>query len=303
MFENSMKAGVAALALALLVFACDSGTKTKTPGKTASSTKAIAVVNGVDITEDDVRAATGELTPYQMNALESEKTRTDFLDTLVTKKLVAQEAEKKGLDKDPELVKALDQTKDELLWRLFLRNEVVNKVKVADADVKAYFDQMKQDLGSVRISHILVGTEAEAEQVLAKLKAGEKFEKLAKAYSLDVRTKNSGGDIGFVKWAQIGSPSLKDAAFRLKPGQVSGVVQSQAGFHVLKVTDKKPASDSEFEPMKEQLKEELAAKKKKELFESVVKGLKDKSKVTTDKDALKAMSFAKTSATGPNEEK
>ncbi|MHB8173929.1 MAG: peptidylprolyl isomerase, partial [Nitrospirota bacterium] len=181
------------------------------------------------------------------------------------------------------------------------KKEVLDKVNVTDQDAKAYFEQNKDNLGSVRISHILVPTEQQAEDILAKLKAGQKFSALAKQYSLDDKTKDKGGDLGWVNWAQFGSASLKDTAFKLKPGEVSGIVQSQFGYHIMKVTGKKPAKESDFNNIKDALKEQIAEKKKEDLFESFVKELRAKAKITQNLQNLGAVSLAPMPAGAPTQ--
>jgi len=287
-------------ALAMTLAACNQDTKAGGKGTTAASGggAVLAEVNGEKITTEDFKAEAVSISPYAAQALADPKTREKFLDSLISKRLFVQDALKKGYDKDPELVKALNQTKETLLTREYLKKEVVEKSTATDKDIKDFFDKNKADMGSVRLSHILVKTEAEARSVKAKLDAGEPFAKLAKQYSQDASTKDKGGDLGYVEWSQLGSQSLKDAAFKLHPGDVGGIVQSSNGYHVVKVTDKKPAKDAQFDSMKATIKQDLDVKKRETLLDSVVKGLRDKAKVTTNSDALKDVSFQDAKAPG-----
>lgn len=92
----------------------------------------------------------------------------------------------------------------------------------------------------VHARHILVQTEDEAQAVLTRLQAGEDFAALARERSQDENTKESGGDLGFFHRGQLISPELEEAAFVLQPGQISGVVQSQFGYHIVQVLEKAP---------------------------------------------------------------
>ena len=289
--SNKLKVIAAACAL-LFVFAACAKKGEQAAGTKAGNSPVIAVVNGQDITAQDYQEEAAALSPYAVKALEDPKNKEKFLENLEDKRLIVQKAESMGLDKDPEMQAKLNRLKDTLLLGEFVKKEILEKANVTDQDVKAYFDQHKADLGAVRISHILVASQQEAQDILQKLKAGENFASLAKKYSLDEKTKANGGDLGWVKWEQFGSASLKDAAFKLNPGEVSGIVQSQFGYHIMKVTDKKPASDSDFAKLKDALKDQVAEKKKEDLFETYVKDLRSKAKITLNAQNLAAVNVA-----------
>ena len=93
----------------------------------------------------------------------------------------------------------------------------------------------------VHARHILVDTAAEAERILAQIQAGADFATLAKAYSQDSSTRESGGDLGFFPQGILVAPEVEDAAFALQPGQFSGVVTSPLGFHIVQVVERDPA--------------------------------------------------------------
>ncbi|MBI5696798.1 MAG: peptidylprolyl isomerase [Nitrospirae bacterium] len=280
-------------AVTLLLAACEKGkTGEEKKAEAGKGAAVLATVNGNNITVEDFAVEAMRLSPGEQQALADPENQKKFLETLVNKQVVIQEAQRKGVEKDPEVIKRLKPIKDELVWRQYIKLEVLDKAKVADKDVKDYFDKNKSDLGSIRLSHILVMSKQEAEEVLKKLSAGEDFAKLSREHSLDPKTKNSGGDLGYVNWLDFGSASLKDAAFKLKVGEIGNVVQSQAGYHIIKITDKKPAPDSEFDKVKDQVKELLLEKKKEEMFDSIVKGLKDKAKWSISPDAAKELAEA-----------
>lgn len=287
--SNKLKVVAAACALLFVVAACAKKGEQAAGTNQAGNSVVIAVVNGQNITAGDYQEEAAALSPYAMQALQDPKNKEKFLENLEDRQLIVQKAEDMGLDKDPDMVAKLNRLKATLLLGEFVKKQVLDKVNVTDQDVKAYFDQHKADLGEVRISHILVATQPEAVDILKKLQAGESFAALAKKYSLDDKTKANGGDLGWVKWEQFGSPSLKDAAFKLNPGQVSGIVQSQFGYHIMKVTDKKPALDSDFATIKDTLKEQVAEKKKEDLFESYVKDMRSKAKITVNAQNLAAV--------------
>jgi EpsD family peptidyl-prolyl cis-trans isomerase len=294
MMHKKIAIAAAAIAVAAMLTACGPKQEEKKVETAAPQDKSLvlAVVNGKNITEDEFKEEAATLSPLAVNSLSEAENRDKFLDNLIDKQLIVQKAEAMGLEKDPEVAKRIELLKSSLLLGLYVKNEVLDKVKITDQDVKAYFDANKDQLGSVRISHILVGTHKEAEDVLAKLKAGSDFAALARQVSLDKKTKGSGGDLGFVDWAQFGSSSLKDAAFKLKTGETSGIIQSSYGFHIMKVTAKKPVAASQYEKMKDSLRTQIEQKKKEERFDSIVKELKDKAKVERKAENIKAMNLS-----------
>jgi len=294
MFTRGLKTLVVIAASAALFAACGQKAGQEKAGEAAKadSSAVLAVVNGKNITAEDFKMEAASLSPMAIKSLADEKNKQKFLDNLVDKALIVQKAESLGMDKEPEVARRLNQIKSSMLLGYYVKKEVLEKASATDKEVKDYFDKNKGDMGSVRLSHILIASQKEAEDILAKLKAGGDFKALAKQYSLDTKTKNTGGDLGFVKWEQFGSAGLKDAAFKLKPGEVSGIVQSQFGYHIMKVTEKKPATDTDFAVMKDALKAQVTEKKKEEAFESIVKDLKAQAKVSVNGDNLKKLNLS-----------
>ncbi len=138
---------------------------------------------------------------------------------------------------------------------------------VSAADVERYYNDNQDQFSTpeqVRASHILFKTEGkdeaavrkEAEQVLAEAKAGADFAALAKKYSEDDASKANGGDLGFFSEGQM-VPEFEKAAFVLAPGQISDLIQTQYGFHIIKVTDKKPAVTKPLAEVRAQIEDQL----------------------------------------------
>ena len=174
----------------------------------------------------------------------------------------------------------------------FVEKEVVSKVSVSDADAKKFYDensaQFKKD-AQVKASHILIGVEPsasadekkkakeKAESVLKDIKAGKDFAELAKASST-CPSKEQGGDLGFFGKGQMVKP-FEDAAFGLKKDEVSGVVETQFGYHVIKLTDKKEAETVPFDEVKEKIVNFLKNQKIQKGVQELVAAQRDKVKV------------------------
>lgn len=151
--------------------------------------------------------------------------------------------------------KTEEQLKETMKVGLLQEKMAMKDIKVTDKEIEEHYNTLKPE---IRASHILVADEATANEVKKKLDEGAKFEDLAKEYSTDPGSKDKGGDLDFFG-AGVMVPEFEEAAYALKVGEVSGPVQSQHGFHIIKLTDKK-----ELKPlaeMKDEIKLELARSK------------------------------------------
>ncbi len=179
---------------------------------------------------------------------------------LIGREVMVQEADKQGYGARPEVKAALDNARQSIIINAMLA-DYVKKNPVKDADVKAEYDKYKAAVGDkeYHARHILVETEAQAKDIIAKLKAGGKFEELAKQ-SKD-GSANNGGDLG---WAAPGNyvKEFSDAMVALKPGAITETpVKSQFGFHVIKLEEARAAKLPSLDEVKGQVTEALQQKK------------------------------------------
>ncbi|MYL34556.1 hypothetical protein GLW08_13900 [Pontibacillus yanchengensis] len=134
-------------------------------------------------------------------------------------------------------------------------------VEVTDEELQSYYENMKQE---VQASHILVDDEKTANEVIQKLEDGGDFADLAKEYSTDTTSAENGGDLDYFSTGDMVLP-FEEAAYDLEVGKVSKPVESEYGFHVIKVTDKREKEDTSsigtFDEMEEQLQTELETRK------------------------------------------
>lgn len=170
--------------------------------------------------------------------------------------------------------------------------EVRTKVKIGDEEAKSYYDanpQLFQQPEQVKASHILVKVDADApqekkdearkkiESVQKKAKEGEDFASLAKTYS-EGPSGPKGGDLGYFRRGQMVKP-FEDAAFDLKPNQTSDIVETQFGYHLIKVVDKKPAQKVAYADVKEQLSEHLKKQKMDTEASTYIQSLRSGAKI------------------------
>lgn len=182
--------------------------------------------------------------------------------------------------------------KDNLIIQELLKKEVEDKVTVTDDEAIAYYDnntvQFKQP-EQVKASHIIVTLEegageeekaearAKIEDILSRLEGGKDFAELAEEVS-EGPSASRGGDLGYFGRGQM-VKSFEDAAFALESGELSGIVETQFGYHIIKVTDRKESSTIGYEEVKNQIKDFLIQQKQSEAFDTYLQNLKDNAEI------------------------
>jgi peptidyl-prolyl cis-trans isomerase C len=179
---------------------------------------------------------------------------------LIGREVLIQEADKQGYGMRPEVKSQIENTRQSVIINAMLA-DYVKKNPVKDAEIKAEYDKYKAAMGEKEYHsrHILVGTEAEAKDIIAKLKAGGKFEELAKV-SKD-GSANNGGDLGWMAPGKLVKP-FADAMVALKNGQYTETpVKTEFGFHVIKMEESRATKLPSLEEVKGQIAEAMQQKK------------------------------------------
>ena len=248
---------VAGIGLALSVAPCFAqDTKPAAAPPAASSGGQLARVNGVAIPQSRMdliakdRAAQGQP--------DSAEARTAIKENLITMEALSQEAVRAGLDKTPEVATRLELAREQILAAAYLDNYRKTH-PIDDATLKAEYEKIKQVQGSgtkeYKVKHILVANEADAKKVVDDLKKGGNFEKIAAAKSTDPGSKGKGGDLGWQTPGNFVKP-FGEALGTLKPGQLTEKpVQTQFGWHVIKVENERPYVFPPYEEVKGQIEQ------------------------------------------------
>ena len=267
LYKFSAIALLAALA-AGLVYAAD---------KPAASAKAedrpVTKVNGVPIPQESidlrVKAAT------EQGQMDSPELRKAVLDDLINREIIAQAALKKGFDKLEETVSQLNIAKQSILVNAYVQDYFKNNPISEEALQKEYED-MKKTAGSkeYKARHILVKEEAEAKSIAAQLKKGAKFDKLASKHSLDPGSKDKGGVLEWTMPANFVKP-FAEALVALKKGGVSAPVQSDFGWHIIKLDDLR---DYEF-PAYRDIKQNMMQRSQQQAIQKAVAEMRAAAKV------------------------
>jgi len=256
--------------------------------KTSDDDKVLAQVSNRSITLGDFKKRIARLPAYYQNVVEKNKKR--YLDEVIMEALMYEEAIRKGLEKDKEVKEVVSEARKKILIAKLVKNEVEDNVKVTEDELKSFYESHKDEFRSPpmwRASHILVSDEQEAKEILAELAKGANFESLAKARSMDA-TASRGGDVGYFKAGQL-VPEFEKACLDLGVGQTSGIVHTQFGYHIIKLTDRNEEGIESYEKAKRKIESELKKKKRSELFDKLVADLKEKYGVEIKKDVLKTI--------------
>jgi peptidyl-prolyl cis-trans isomerase C len=273
------------------LFGCKA--KTGTEGAKESQKKSgqvLAEVNGAVITSADYNKELETLPPYLKPMTETAEGKKELLDTMIVRELILQQAGKDGIDKSQAVADKLEELKKRVVVEAFLKKKVEEEAKIGDAELQEFYNKNKDKFKTgdqVHASHILVKTEAEAQDILKQLKAGGKFEELAKKHSIDAAAAK-GGDLGwFGKGAML--PEFEKAVFALKEGDISGIVKTKFGYHIIKLTGKRPAGIRPFDEVKDQLKAAILPEKQQEVFKKLKEDLKKNAKFSIKEDVLKSL--------------
>jgi peptidyl-prolyl cis-trans isomerase C len=221
-----------------------------------AQTGPVAKVNGVTIPQARADVLIKEMsaqgrpdTPEMRDAIKQE---------LINREIVAQEAVKKGLDKRADVATQMDLQRQAVLINAYLQ-DYLKANPVNDDEVKKEYERVKASAGAkeYKVRHILVETEDEAKQITAQLKKGANFDKLAAEKSKDQGSKGRGGDLDWATPARY-VPAFGEAITKLKKGQVTDApVQTQFGWHVIRLDDERASKFPPLEEVKPQIEQQL----------------------------------------------
>lgn len=217
----------------------------------------IATVNGKPIPQSLADSVANSMAKQQGQAV-TPQLKEMVKNELISREVMVQEADKLGLDKETAVQDEIRIARQNILIRA-LFNAYLQKHPITDAQIKAEYDKFVKSFGSTeyKAQHILVPSEKEAQDIIAQLKKGAKFSELAKKYSKDTGSAANGGDLG---WSTPNNyvPPFAKALEALKPGQYTQTpVQSQFGWHVIKLDATRPAKAPTLDQLKPQIQAEL----------------------------------------------
>ena len=256
---------------------------TPAPAASAPATPAapadpvVARINGEELHKSDVSRMVSQLPP-QVQQMPIEMIYPAVIDQLVSGKLVSSAGYKAGLADSAEVKDEIKRAEERAVQRAYIQKEIKARI-TPDAMQKAYQDFLKENPAQeeVKAAHILVEKEDEAKAIIAQLKKGGDFAKLAKEKSKDAAAAAQGGDLGYFTKDAMVEP-FANAAFAMKPGEISKEpVKTQFGYHIIKVEDKRTQPQPTLDEVKPQLEQTLS----KDIVTALVEELRGKAKIET----------------------
>src|SRR5712692_4993941 len=249
--------------------------------KPEASSKALAIINGKEITASEFELRWSQIPDYARKTFAGPEGRKKFLEELIYHELLLQEAKKRGFDRDRAFLERVERFKERSLLERLRIEEVDAQVKVTMEEMKAYYAANAATFtapGEFRASHIVVKTQEEAFDLKKRLTQGEDFAALARKDSLNIFTRYKGGDGGFIKKGQT-LPQFEKVLLTLKVGGLSQPVATSFGYHVIKLVDRASGAPLSFEDAKDQVREELLNEKRHKRYEEFVASLRAKAKL------------------------
>lgn len=296
------------IAALFLLVGCHGGSSPSTP----DSSETIATIGEKKITATAFKAKLAEQPPVLRSRYKTLDKKKELVDNLVRFEVLLEEAHRRNLDTDPEAKAMLDKF---LVGRLVrLKQEEAEKASApSEAEAKKHYDEHIAEFvrpARMRVGHVFLASPKsdpkhakagqEAARILAELKtkdAGSShtaFASLASSRSDDTSTKEMGGDLGFKtreELSQAWGDAVASAAAALKTtGDLSGVIESDKGFHVLKLLQRQEGIEQSFESVKSRIEGQLAMKRRAQALDEFVAQLKSKANVTIDEKALDRIS-------------
>jgi peptidyl-prolyl cis-trans isomerase C len=236
--------------------------------------KSAAMVNGVSIPQARIDMRVKDA--VAQGQADTPDLRKAIREQMINIEVLSQAAKKDGLDKTPDVVEQTQLAKDSVLVSAYVQNYAKSH-PITDDQLKQEYDKLKARLGDkeYKVSHILVGTEAEAKAIIAELGKKGNFAKIAKEKSKDAGSAPHGGELG---WAVPSNyvPPFADAMIALKKGSYTKQpVQTQFGWHVIKMDDIRPLKVPTFEEVKPQIQQRL----QQEAIQGMIADLRSKAKI------------------------
>lgn len=239
-------------------------------GPVFAADKSVAKIGDIEITETDLNRIIGYYNQDKQKFIEqSPQTKVTLVKRIVQGKVLSKLAREKGYDKNPGLKEQIDLMVDDFLATEYMKKEVLEKIEVTEKDMQLYYKIHREEFitpEAARARHILIRADKKAsaekkkmardraEAVLSRLKAGEDFAKLASEFSEDTGSKEKGGDLGFFSKGSM-HPDLERVAFLMKPGETSEILETEIGFHIVRLDEKRVAMLEPYEKVKAKVRE------------------------------------------------
>lgn len=254
----------------------------------SDNSKVLARYDGTTVTENEfLKKVQGLPKAVQTVAMNR---RADLIQDIVAEHFLLKEALRRKVDKDTDVNDLIEVARKKILIAKLVEMEVDEKIQLDDQDVSKYYEFHKEQFMTpllLRASHILVKTQEEADSLKSQIDAGGDFEDLARQHSID-STAPRGGDLGFFQKGQF-VPEFEEAVFALKKGEVSPLVKTTFGYHIIRLNDRAEPRLRDLKSVKSMVEERLMNEKRSSTFKALIEKLKGNVKIEIDEKALEAI--------------
>lgn len=252
--------------------------------------RVLATVNGVQITESELNPLIEEFRQRSQKTVVKPDEKNQILKGMIRRTLILQQKEAADLRKEKKIVTQVKNYENGLVVAAFLERHVGQQLTVTEEEIKEYYQKNLQKFSSspkVKARHILLRDRKEAEKVLAKLKKGEDFSQLAKEHSIDLPMALEGGPMGTIEKGRS-LPELEKVLFVLKVGEISDIVETRYGFHILTVEEIITTQYKPLDEVRENIRKGLLQQKEAKAFDEMASKLEEKAKIEIFEDKPQA---------------
>jgi peptidyl-prolyl cis-trans isomerase C len=241
----------------------------------------VALVNGRPITQTEFEARWGELAEATKTRYEKEGGKRRFLDELITRELLMQEARKLGLDQNDAIRDRAQRYREQLILDELLKDRIKTKIELSNEELDAFYEQHAQELLTplkVRVSQMLLPDISAAKDLEKQINQGGHFAQFAQRYSIDEKSKAKGGDLGPYR-KDLVVPEVDEVIQTLKPGFVSAPIKTDAGYYLVMVSSLDTEIIQADVAVRERLRQELLNEKRRKRFDDVIVDIRAKATI------------------------
>jgi peptidyl-prolyl cis-trans isomerase C len=250
----------------------------------------LAMVNGVAITKSQLVPLVDQYLDKSGKRAIGKEDRLQIVKGLITRQLILQQKESNDIRREERIVKQVKEFEDKLVVDAYLTKYVGKNLTVTDAEIKEYYQQNITKFASppkVKARHILLRNRREAEQVKQKLQNGGDFTQLAKEYSIDLPMAREGGSMGIIEKGKT-LPELEKVLFTLNVGEISDIVETRFGFHILTVDEIITTQYRPLNEVSEVVKSAILLQKEAKAFDEMYGKLEKNAKIEIFEDRVQA---------------
>jgi peptidyl-prolyl cis-trans isomerase C len=246
----------------------------------ADAEAVVAEVNGERISRGDFERAFQGFLDQQKAGGNEQPSREAFLDQMINETLILQYARKQGVDREPDYQQELKERQRELLLDYFEQHHLFDGITIGSEEIRQYYERHAEDFmqpEKIQVRHILTNTYEEAAAALQRIKNGEDFQEVARTVSIHA-SRTQGGALPPFSRGTYNKP-FEDAAFALAVGELSGIIKSELGYHIIEKTGETPKQLRPLSDVQQQIASYLLEQKKQQIVQEFLESLRSQAHI------------------------